>query len=376
MKPIVEKANYADLEEILALQKAAFHRTTFIYDDVNLPPLVETLTDIQHDFLNKTMLKIVLDSKIVGSVRGSMEGKAGHIERLSVHPDYQKHGLGFLLMTAIENYFSEAEFYKLYTGIKSLDNINWYQKLGYKIIGEKTYSAKLTLVFMIKNVRNSLKIKVCGMRDAENIRQLIQLPIDYMGFIFYEKSARYVVEMPEIIHSDVFNSIKKVGVFVDADIDFMLKKIAAFELKIVQLHGKETPQYIDELKIKNSKLMTHNSLKNSSLNVDIWKAFPVDDTFDFNETKPYEGIADKFLFDTKTPLHGGSGQKFNWDILNQYTGRTPFFLSGGISASDTEGVKKIEHPQFYGVDINSKFEISPALKDVPLLQKFIEDIRI
>ena len=207
-----------------------------------------------------------------------------------------------------------------------------------------------------------MKIKVCGMRDANNIRQLIQLPIDYMGFIFYEKSARYVQLIPEIIHSELFNKIRKVGVFVNADIDFILKKIEEFNLNAVQLHGKETPQYLIELRIK-------------SLNLEIWKVFSVDDTFDFNETKGYEALADKFLFDTKTPLHGGSGQKFDWEILKNYNGQTPFFLSGGISAADTKGVKSIRHPQFFGLDLNSKFEISPAFKDVEMLRKFISNLQ-
>ena len=207
-----------------------------------------------------------------------------------------------------------------------------------------------------------MKIKVCGMRDANNIRQLIQLPIDYIGFIFYEKSARYVQLIPEIIHSELFNKIRKVGVFVNADIDFILKKIEEFNLNAVQLHGKETPQYLIELRIK-------------SLNLEIWKVFSVDDTFDFNETKGYEALADKFLFDTKTPLHGGSGQKFDWEILKNYNGQTPFFLSGGISAADTKGVKSIRHPQFFGLDLNSKFEISPAFKDVEMLRKFISNLQ-
>jgi phosphoribosylanthranilate isomerase len=299
-----------------------------------------------------------------------------------------------------------------------------------------------------------MKIKVCGMREADNIRDLIQLPIDYIGFIFYDKSARYVSLKPELTGNKKFQDIKKVGVFVNAEIDFVLEKVKEFDLKVVQLHGKETPQYVGELNskicilnpkyleleskidlIKNdinidgsklkvmrqeffinrlklstindknllankSKLdaikhdlapidsktaiieqklerndarmgMIENQLKKLNSEFEVWKVFSIDDAFDFNETKPYEGFADKFLFDTKTPQHGGSGQKFNWDLLNHYTGNTPFFLSGGISASDTEGVKNIKHPQFWGLDLNSKFEIAPALKDTRLLHKFL-----
>jgi phosphoribosylanthranilate isomerase len=304
-----------------------------------------------------------------------------------------------------------------------------------------------------------MKIKVCGMRDADNIRALIQLPIDYIGFIFYEKSARYVELMPELKDSKRFQEIKKVGVFVNAEIDFILNKIKEFNLDVVQLHGKETPQYVGELNSKIYKLnpkylelkskldlikndidsngsklktmrqellmnhfnlsvineknlaanqskveiikkdlalinsksailqhemgrsaarmeMIENELNKIDSELDIWKVFSVDETFDFKDTEPYEGTADKFLFDTKTPHHGGSGQKFDWDILRKYTGQTPFFLSGGISASDTEGVKNISHPQFFGLDLNSKFEISPALKDTATLKEFLNSLNL
>ena len=223
----------------------------------------------------------------------------------------------------------------------------------------------------------SLKIKVCGMRDAENIVQLIELPIDYIGFIFYEKSPRYVALMPQLINSDKFKKINKVGVFVNADIDFVLDKITKFGLNTIQLHGKETPQYLMDLRIKIKELISNKLfpiVNNLELKINIWKAFSIDEQFDFNNTKPYEGIADVFLFDTKTPQHGGSGQKFNWDLLQNYHGKTPFFLSGGISASDTEGVNFITHPKFSGLDLNSKFEISPAFKDVELLKKFINSV--
>jgi phosphoribosylanthranilate isomerase len=237
-----------------------------------------------------------------------------------------------------------------------------------------------------------MKIKICGMRDAQNIRDLMQLPIDYMGFIFYEKSPRFVAAIPDLAaidgvisnHPAHSSRVRKVGVFVNADMGFVLSKIKKYDLNAVQLHGKETPQYLGELKIKNLELRANDVEKaskdssliihRSSLDVEIWKAFSVDEYFDFNDTKSYEQLADKFLFDTKTPQHGGSGQKFNWDLLKKYKGNTPFFLSGGISEADTEGVKNFQHPQFFGLDLNSKFEISPALKDVPMLNKFIDSV--
>ena len=269
------------------------------------------------------------------------------------------------------------------------------------------------------------------MRDSQNIADLLELPIDYIGFIFYEKSPRYVELIPQLINSNKFKKINKVGVFVNADIDFVLDKITKFDLNTIQLHGKETPQYLIDLKIKikelignklkpviNSELLiadklplntnelqvnsnelqlnfnelqlnsnelelnTHqleiqinnSELINAELKINIWKAFSIDEQFNFDNAKPYEGIADAFLFDTKTPEHGGSGQKFNWDLLQNYQGKTPFFLSGGISAADTEGVKSVTHPKFFGLDLNSKFEICPAFKDIELLKKFIDSV--
>jgi phosphoribosylanthranilate isomerase len=407
MTPLATIATIEDCAEILALQKLAFQSEAAIYDDLTIPPLTQTLSELQADFFKKTILKIVLDNRIVGSVRASSDKGVVHIERVMVHSDYQKQGLGNILMASIENHFSDAKTYKLFTGYKSFNNINWYQKLGYKIVGDdKIVSPKLTITRLIKNTPKSLKIKVCGMRETGNINQLIQLPIDYIGFIFYEKSARYVQSIPDLTTLKKLSNLKKVGVFVNAEIDFVLKKIKEFDLDVVQLHGKETPQYIKDLRLKHlqleiEELKIYKSLlaiqasrlkqdaklnkigldldaieynldnMRSKIQIEIWKVFSVDETFDFKETEAFNGFADKFLFDTKTPLHGGSGQKFDWEILRNYHGQMPFFLSGGISIADTEGVKNIQHPQFWGLDLNSKFEISPALKDVRMLHKFL-----
>jgi phosphoribosylanthranilate isomerase len=408
MKPVAELAQYEDCEEILALQKLAFQSEAILYDDPTIPPLTQTLEELRADWFIKRILKIVIDNKIVASVRAKIDRGVAHIERVMVHPDYQKQGLGYVLMESIEErlqysrhdfddgeklYCYSAHTYKLYTGNKSFSNMNWYKKLGYTVVGEDVFvSPKLSITKMIKDAPkplkneyfNPLKIKVCGMRDAQNISELIQLPIDYIGFIFYEKSARYVELKPELKDNKRFQDIKKVGVFVNAEIGFVLQKIKEFDLDIVQLHGKETPDYVSDLvyecMIAASTPYYMTELKRIPdtyvypKHVKVWKAFSVDDTFDFNETEPYEDKADKFLFDTKTPQHGGSGQKFDWTILRKYTGQTPFFLSGGISASDTEGVKNIQHPQFFGLDLNSKFEISPALKDTQMLNKFLESL--
>ena len=210
-----------------------------------------------------------------------------------------------------------------------------------------------------------LKIKVCGMRDVENIRAIAALPIDYMGFIFYEKSPRNITDWIDLKNL----GLKKVGVFVNAELNFVASKISTFRLNAVQLHGSETPQYLQELKIKNDELGMHD--------LEIWKAFSVDEHFDFEKTKPYEGLADFFLFDTKTSQHGGAGVKFDWSVLEKYNATTPFFLAGGITADDGVLIKnlKLRIRNLYGVDLNSRFELAPALKDVEKLRRFVAEIK-
>jgi phosphoribosylanthranilate isomerase len=214
---------------------------------------------------------------------------------------------------------------------------------------------------MSKKVKMSLKIKVCGMRDIDNIQAVSALPIDYMGFIFYEKSPRYVSNFPSLQDLESFGfKAKKVGVFVNADLHFVVSKVLENQLDIAQLHGKETVEYISELKFMLPDL-------------GFWKAFPVDENFDFKETEPYKNIADMFLFDTKSPQHGGAGIKFDWSILTKYHGEMPFMLAGGITENDVEAIKnlKSQNPKLFGLDLNSKFEMSPALKDVEKLTKFV-----
>jgi phosphoribosylanthranilate isomerase len=388
MKLVAIKANYEDCEDILALQKLAFLSEAAIYDDLTIPPLTQTLAELQADFSKKTILKIVQNDKIIASIRAGNKAGVVHIERVMVHPDFQKRGLGYVLMDGIEKAFDDVWAFKLFTGNKSFTNIDWYKKLGYSVVGEDVFvSPKLSITKMIKNTHKALKIKVCGMREAQNIKDLVQLSIDYIGFIFYEKSARYVQQIPDLGSDDGFKNIKKVGVFVNASIDFVIAKIKEFDLDIVQLHGNETTEYLYELEdyCLNASFLPYYYGTRGFYRVPddypkpkwvkIWKVFSVDENFDFQETVHYETYVDKFLFDTKTPQHGGSGQKFNWEILRKYTGMTPFFLSGGISATDIEAIKAIAHPQFYGLDVNSKFEISPALKDVPLLERFISEVR-
>jgi phosphoribosylanthranilate isomerase len=204
-----------------------------------------------------------------------------------------------------------------------------------------------------------LKIKVCGMKYTQNRQEVEKLDVDFLGYIFYPRSKRFVGETPE---PGLFNSQKpKVGVFVDENAFEILALSKNLGFEWVQLHGKENP--------KTCQLLKRQGLK-------IIKAFSVDENFDFEITLPYEKVANYFLFDSKTENHGGSGQKFNWSILEKYEGHIPFFLSGGIGPDDEESILKINHPKLTGVDINSGFEDEPGLKNNEKLEKFITEIKM
>ena len=202
-------------------------------------------------------------------------------------------------------------------------------------------------------------VKVCGLKEAENIREVEALGIDLMGFIFWSKSKRYVSECPNYLPT----RCKRVGVFVDADIQEVKQKVEEYGLDIIQLHGHESPEQISHL----LSLTSHLS---------IIKAFNIATTDDLEATKPYEGIVDYFLFDTKAKMVGGNGTKFDWRVLDDYVGKTPFLLSGGIGPDDADSIKAFHHPQCIGIDLNSRFESLPALKDIKQLKAFIKKIRL
>ena len=202
---------------------------------------------------------------------------------------------------------------------------------------------------------NCALIKVCGMRDAENIREVEALGIDLMGFIFWPKSSRYVSERPSYLPK----KCKRVGVFVNEDIE-QVKHIAAdYALDYIQLHGSESPGYVQQL---------HDW--------QVIKAISVSSRDDIATFKDYEGLVDYFLFDTKCTCMGGSGQQFDWSVLDSYDGNTPFLLSGGIGPDDAERIKAFHHGKCIGIDLNSKFELSPALKDINKLQELIKELSI
>lgn len=196
------------------------------------------------------------------------------------------------------------------------------------------------------------------MKFTANREEAEKLPVDLLGYIFYPPSKRFVGENPQ---AGLFNSSKpKVGVFVDENAFEILALAKNLGIEWVQLHGKENPQ--------TCRILINQGLK-------VIKAFSVDKAFQFHKTKPFEGVADYFLFDTKSDLPGGSGKKFNWEILSNYEGETPFLLSGGITANDAEEINKIDHPKFIGVDLNSGFEDEPGLKNVEKLKNFISEIK-
>jgi len=209
-------------------------------------------------------------------------------------------------------------------------------------------------------MRNTpLKIKVCGMKYCDNIQEVVQLPIDYLGFIFYEKSSRYVGDM-NLSDCDIPLHIAKTGVFVNETVERMNACIEKYRLDAVQLHGSEKPDLCREMRKSG---------------VQIIKVFSIKGKEDLALCEHYSDVCDYFLFDTKTSKHGGSGVKFDWDILLHYRGKTPFFLSGGIGAEDAEYIRSFAHPACYGVDVNSRFETQLALKNIALLKQFIQTLK-
>ena len=200
------------------------------------------------------------------------------------------------------------------------------------------------------------KLKICGMKYLENIQEIASLKPDYLGFIFWDKSSRKfdLKELPKIE-----SSIKKVGVFVDETLKEIQNKIETFKLDIIQLHGKESAEFCDNL--KNEK-------------IEIIKAFSINNDFDFSQLKAYENAVDYFLFDTKGKLPGGNGTTFDWQVLENYNLEKPFFLSGGIGLSETNKIQEFLSSNLskycYAIDINSRFETEPGLKNKIEIEKF------
>ncbi len=205
-----------------------------------------------------------------------------------------------------------------------------------------------------------MKLKICGMKYPDNILEVSQLLPNYMGFIFWKKSSRFFDgEIPNLP-----KSIQKVGVFVNAPLDEIVSKIEKYDLNLVQLHGNESVAFCLDLKheIKNLKQTP----------IEIIKVFSILDDFDFSILKEYEAICDYFLFDTKGKLPGGNGTVFDWKVLEKYPSTKPFFMSGGIGIEEIAPVKQLlkTNLPIHAIDINSKFEIEPGLKNKQLLEEF------
>ncbi len=212
-----------------------------------------------------------------------------------------------------------------------------------------------------------MQVKICGMRVPENIQDLAQLRIDMIGYIFYEKSKRFVEQdgIVESLSLPIYDNtsrqaIPKVGVFVNAEIGYIVAKAKTYNLTYIQLHGQENLFYCQKLKKKGLKLI---------------KAFSIDEHFNFTLTNAYDHLCEYFIFDTKGINPGGNGISFDWKLLDAYQGNTPFLLSGGIGPESIAALGEFSHPAWAGLDLNSRFESSPGNKQVPLIRSFLADLR-
>lgn len=204
-------------------------------------------------------------------------------------------------------------------------------------------------------MKAGLKIKVCGMRDAGNIRSVSKLRPDYLGFIFFSGSQRFIGENPEALFREVrkqtFGS-KLTGVFVNESAERIIQTMKRYGLHTVQLHGQETPDTCARIQASGAEVI---------------KAFGMDSAFDFSSLTHYEEVCDFFLFDTKTSGHGGSGKTFDWTVLNKYKSDKPYFVSGGLSLENIGEINKLTDHRLFGADLNSRFEVEPGIKDMDLL---------
>ena len=226
------------------------------------------------------------------------------------------------------------------------------------------------------------------MREPENIRDVAALGVDWIGFIFYPKSPRYVSQIrsragiipdysvfmkheelssKELSSKETMRQVKRVGVFVDDMPQNIVTRAVNYELDIIQLHGSESVIMIDNLRSTLAPSIRKG--------IKFMKALSISTAEDILRYKEYEGHVDYFIFDTQTPLVGGSGNHFDWNMLDAYDGNTPFILSGGVGPDDAERVLSIRHPMFAGIDLNSQFETAPAVKNVDALKAFLAKIR-
>ena len=202
-----------------------------------------------------------------------------------------------------------------------------------------------------------MKLKVCGMKLENNISEISKLKPDFMGFIFWPKSKRFFNEKSIRIS----NKINKVGVFVNQDYDFIIDKINNYKLDFIQLHGEEDYQFCKKIKTRCKVI----------------KVFNIESDFDFEILSSFESVCDYFLFDTKGDSYGGNGIKFDWKLLKKYPSKKPFLLSGGIDVTDFTEILKIKELKIplIGIDINSKFEFEPGLKNIKKVKELIKKMK-
>lgn len=207
----------------------------------------------------------------------------------------------------------------------------------------------------------TLAVKICGMMEAQNILEIVSLSPSYLGFIFAEKSPRYFEGIIPKIAAD----IKKVGVFVGASIEIIVEMVNLHQLQAVQLHGNESVEFCKKLKEELHE------------DIEIFKVFSISNEFDFAVLKDFEEYCDYFLLDTKGKLPGGNGTQFDWKILDNNQSQKPFFLSGGIGLQDLEAINKllINKLPLFGIDCNSKLELSPGIKDVEKCRTFLQNFK-
>ncbi len=202
-------------------------------------------------------------------------------------------------------------------------------------------------------------IKVCGLREANNLKQVESLGVDWIGFIFYSHSPRNITIPPSYMPQRA----QRVGVFVNEQLPQIIQKVSEFGLDIIQLHGNENLEFCMELRNR----LPHN--------VEIMKAVQIEKEGDTERAQCYGEYINYVLFETKCNTYGGSGKQFNWQWLQNYKGPHPFILSGGIGPKDAQTIKSLKHPFFWGIDLNSCFEESPGIKDIQLLDKFLHELR-
>ncbi len=217
-----------------------------------------------------------------------------------------------------------------------------------------------------------MKVKVCGLRRPDDIAALAKTGVDYLGLIFYPHSPRYAPSKALITWiataSEVLKQTSLAGVFVNAEIEEILNAVHDYCLDVVQLHGDESPDYCRELHaFRSLSYLRHLRLV---------KAFRVDAQFDFAKVAAFAPFCEMALFDTRANQYGGTGQSFDWALLERYRGPLPFWLSGGIGPEHVQAVKQLRHPWLWGIDLNSRFEIAPGEKDTMLIEHFLNNLRI